>query len=153
MVLVITKFTSVMLLWCSINTQSFVHNKSSSTLQLLKGKWRKLQNLLRYLSGIVTSTFKVGTHSCGGCGGRGGWDTSGFGKGCGGRGDRSVFSGVFHVIFVLYSTIYTVKHYHQHHQFCLYNNSTTFQMPFNKCNYILTDGNRHDYIKVFCIVY
>ena len=77
-----------MLLWCSINTQSFVHDKSSSTLQLLKGKWRKLQKLLRYLSGIVTSTFKVGTHSCGACGGRGGWDTSGFGNGCGGRGDR-----------------------------------------------------------------
>ena len=39
--------------------------------------------MLRYLIGIVTSTFKANTGGCGGSGGRGGWDSSGFGGGCG----------------------------------------------------------------------
>ena len=57
--LVITKYLPVMLLFCSINTQSFVHNKSSSISQFINGKLRDLQKLLRYLSGIVSSTCKV----------------------------------------------------------------------------------------------
>ena len=61
LVLVILKSMPVMLLLCSTNIQAFVHYKSSSTSQLLKGKSRDLQKLLRYLSGIMTSTFKVGT--------------------------------------------------------------------------------------------
>ena len=65
MVLVIMKFISVVLL-CSINRKSFVHNKSSSTSQFLKGKIRDLQKWLRYLSGIVTSAFKDGTGGCAG---------------------------------------------------------------------------------------
>ena len=53
----------------SNNTQCSVHDQSSSISLFLSGKSRNLQKLLRYLSGIVTSTFKAGT---GGCGGRGG---------------------------------------------------------------------------------
>ena len=41
--------------------QTFVHDKSSSISQLINGKSRSLQKILRYLSGKVTSTFKVGT--------------------------------------------------------------------------------------------
>ena len=59
--LVIIKFTTVILLFCSINTQSFVHDKSSSNSQFINGKSTYLQKLLRYLSGIVTSIFQVGT--------------------------------------------------------------------------------------------
>ena len=55
-----------MLLGCYINTQSFVHDKSSSISQFIHGKSRDLQKLLQYLSGIVTSTFKAGTGGCGG---------------------------------------------------------------------------------------
>ena len=61
-----------MLLLCSINTQSSVHDKSSTTSQLIISISSDLQKLLRYLSGIVTSTFKTGTGGCGGyvdCGG------------------------------------------------------------------------------------
>ena len=47
--------------------QSFAHNKSSSISQLIKGKSRDLQNLLRFLSEIVTSTYMVGTGSRAGC--------------------------------------------------------------------------------------
>ena len=50
-----------MLLFCSINTQFFVHDKSSSISRFISGKSRDLKKLLRYLSGIVTSTYKVGT--------------------------------------------------------------------------------------------
>ena len=53
---VITKFTPVLLF-----TQSFVHDQLSPFLQFINGKSRDLQKLLRCLSGIVTSTFKVGT--------------------------------------------------------------------------------------------
>ena len=41
--------------------KSFVHSKSSSISQFINGKSRNLQNLLRYLCGILTSRFKVGT--------------------------------------------------------------------------------------------
>ena len=61
LVLVMKSFTSVMLLFCSINAQSFVHEKLSSVLQFINWKSRDLQKLLRYLSGIVTSTFKIVT--------------------------------------------------------------------------------------------
>ena len=49
--------------------------------------------MLRYLSGLVTSTFTVGTSGCDGSGGRGGWDPSG----C-----RCGYGGCFPVIFALY---------------------------------------------------
>ena len=55
------KLTPVMLLWCSIHTKSFVHDKSSFISQFISGKSRNVLKLLRYLSGIVTSTFTVGT--------------------------------------------------------------------------------------------
>ena len=55
-----------MLLLCSTNTQSFAHDKSSSTSQLIKGKLSDLQKLLRYLNEIVTSMFNVGTCGCAG---------------------------------------------------------------------------------------
>ena len=71
--------------------KSFVDNKSSSTSQLIKGKSRDLEKLLRYLNGIMTSTFKDGTSDCAG------WLVS---PSFPGYGDRS---GVFPVIFVLYS--------------------------------------------------
>ena len=82
--LVIIKYIPIVLLRYYINTQSFVHNKSSSVTQFISSKSRNLQKLLRYLSGIVTSTFKVGTA---------------------GRFVSSSFrdhSGVFPTIFVLY---------------------------------------------------
>ena len=60
------KFTPVALLRCSINTQSFVQDKSSSTSQFIKVKSRDLKKLLQYLSGIVTSTFKNSTGGCAG---------------------------------------------------------------------------------------
>ena len=74
-----------MLLFCYINKQYFVHDKSSSISQFINGKLVDLQKLLRYLSGIVYSTLKVGT---------------------GGRFASPSFpgiSGVFPTIFVLYS--------------------------------------------------
>ena len=61
LVTVIPKFTPVMLLFSSINTQSFVRDKSSSISQFINSKSIDLQKLLRYLSGIVTSTFKADT--------------------------------------------------------------------------------------------
>ena len=72
---------------CSDNTQSSVQDKSSSISQSINGKSRDLQTLLQYLSGIVTSTFKTGTGSCGDSGGHGdngGWDPPRFGGACGG---------------------------------------------------------------------
>ena len=48
--LVITKFTSVILL---LAYNSFVYNKSRSTSQLINGKLSDPQKLLRHLSGIV----------------------------------------------------------------------------------------------------
>ena len=60
------KFTPVTLLRCSINTQSFVQDKSSSTSQFIKVKSRDLKKLVQNLSGIVTSTFKNSTGRCAG---------------------------------------------------------------------------------------
>ena len=51
------RFTLYILLLASINTECFVHNKSISTSQLIKGKSSDLQKLLRHFNGIVTSTF------------------------------------------------------------------------------------------------
>ena len=80
----------------SNHTQSFVHDKSSSTSQFIGYKSRNLQTLLRYLSGIVTSTFKAGTVESSGCGGS---DPSSFGGICGGCGGLRVG---LPTIFVLY---------------------------------------------------
>ena len=71
--------------------QSFDHNKSSSTSNFIKDESRVLQKLLRYLSGIVTSTFKDVTGGCAG------WSTSPGFPGCGG------LFGVSPTIFILYS--------------------------------------------------
>ena len=59
------KFTPVMLSSSSKNTQFLEHLKSSSVLQLIKGKSTDLQILLRYLSRIATSVFKGGIDSGG----------------------------------------------------------------------------------------
>ena len=67
--LVIIKIALVMLVSCSVSTQSFAHDKSSSISQFISDKLKHLQNLLRYLRRIVTSTFKSGASSRGGCGG------------------------------------------------------------------------------------
>ena len=58
------KFTPVSLLSSPTNTKSLVHNKSSSSLLLIKGKSRDLKKLLRYLSGLENSTFPDGTVGC-----------------------------------------------------------------------------------------
>ena len=120
--LVIINFTPVMLLRCFINTKSIVHDKSSFISHFINGKLRNLQKLLRYLSGIETAAIKVGTASC----------ASRFAPrrcpGCGGISD------VFPTILICRLT-----YYHQHHQFCLYNNSINFVMSWNNFNYILTD--------------
>ena len=76
-----------MLFLRSNNTHSFVHDKSSSTAQLIKGKLSDLQKLFKYLGGTVTSTFKVGTR------GRAGRPASPSFPG---------YGGLFPVIFVLY---------------------------------------------------
>ena len=47
--LIIAKFAPVKFGTDTINTQSFIHDKSSSTSQLIKGKSSGLQKLLRYL--------------------------------------------------------------------------------------------------------
>ena len=73
----------IYILFCSINTQSFFYDKSSSILWFINGKSRDPQKSLRHLSGNVTSTFKVGT---------GGWLASP---------SFQVLSGVFPTIFVL----------------------------------------------------
>ena len=61
-----------------------------------------LQKLPRYLSGIVTSTFKVGTPGCAGRLASPGFPGFGFGG----------LSGVFPTIFVLYLMIYHLKRHH-----------------------------------------
>ena len=58
------KFTPVMLLSCTTKLYSFVHDKSSPTSLFIKGKSRDLLKMLRYLSGIVTCTFKNDTDGC-----------------------------------------------------------------------------------------
>ena len=57
-----------MLLWFSINTQSFVHDKSTPISSFINGKSINLQKLLRYLSGVIISTSKAGTDGCAGRG-------------------------------------------------------------------------------------
>ena len=112
-----------MLLFCPINTHFLTHDKSSSISQFINGKSRKRQKLLRYLSGIVTSTFKVDTF------------------GCGGQSASPSFpdcSGllVFSYSFLFYiKMIYHLKYYKQHHQFRLYNNSINFLMSWNNFDY------------------
>ena len=96
--LVIWNVAPIMLLWCSDNTQSFVHDKTSSIWPFISRKSKNLQKLLRYLNGIVNSTFKAGTAGYGGRSGRGGWDPYGFSGGCDGRGGLSL---AFPTIFVL----------------------------------------------------
>ena len=61
------------------------------------------------MSGIVISRFKVGTDGRGGCGAYGGWGPSKFGGGWHGCAGRGGLSGVFPVIFVLYSTYLLCK--------------------------------------------
>ena len=100
-----------------INTQSFVNDKTSCISQFINGKSRDLQNLRKSLSGIVTSSFKVGT------GGHGGEFPSSAESGCAGLCD------IFPIIFVLYpNDLPSIKHYGQHYQLCLYNNSINFLM-------------------------
>ena len=91
LMLIIIKFALVML-WCCVNTQSFVHNKLSSISQFINGKSRDLEKLLRYFSGIVTSTLKGGTGVSS--------DRSASPPSFPGRAGRC---GVFPTIFVLYS--------------------------------------------------
>ena len=67
--LVIIKLALVILLSCSVGTQYFAHDKSSSISQFISDKSKHLQNLLRYLIGIVTLTFNSGASSRDGCGG------------------------------------------------------------------------------------
>ena len=50
-----------MLLFCFTNAQSFFHDKSSSISQFINDKPRDLQKLISYMSGTVTSTFKICT--------------------------------------------------------------------------------------------
>ena len=82
--------------------QSFVHDKSSSIAQFISFKSKNLQKLLRYLSGIVTSTFKAGTGGRGVRGGRGSWDPPVVSGGCGAHFGCAGLCGVFPTIFVLY---------------------------------------------------
>ena len=94
--LVIIKIALVMLVSCSVSTQSFAHDKSSSISQFISDKLKHLQNLLRYLRRIVTSTFKSGASSRGGCGG---WFPS---QPSDGGGGRCSLSGVFPTIFLTF---------------------------------------------------
>ena len=48
-----------MLLWCSINTKSFINHKSSYISQFINGKSRNIQKLWRHLSGIVIQHLKL----------------------------------------------------------------------------------------------
>ena len=82
---------------------------------------QEISKMTKIFSGIVTSKFKAGT---------------------GGRFASPSFpalSGVFLIIFVLYSNDLRSEAYHQHHQFLLYNNSINFLMSSDNFEYILTD--------------
>ena len=68
----------------------------------------------------MTPTYKAGIDGCGGCCGGGGWDPSAFGGSYGVHSCRGGLSGV--------SPTISLKHYLQHHQFRLYNNSINFLM-------------------------
>ena len=67
-----------------------MHDKSNYISWFINGKSKNIQTFLKYLSGIVTSRFKVGTAGCGGQ-----FASPGF-PGCGG------LSSVFSTGFVLY---------------------------------------------------
>ena len=82
---------------CNNHTQFLDHLKSSSIWQLMKGKSRDLQKLLKYLSQIMVSVLKGGIGDYCGCGG---CTLSGFCDGCAGRGRRAA---VFPIAFVIYS--------------------------------------------------
>ena len=94
MALVILKDIFLTLLWYCNNTQCFDYVKWSSTSKLIKGKLRYLQKLLRYLTGIVTSTFNFG--ACG----RAGWSVSPSLPNCAGL--ASIFH-IFCLILKLFS--------------------------------------------------
>ena len=83
-------------------TQSFLHDKSSFISQFIDSKSRDFQKWLRFLSEIVTSTFKPAIGGCGGLSGRGGWNPFGFGGGYVGRGSCGGLPSVFPTAFVLY---------------------------------------------------
>ena len=80
----------VMLILYFTKTQSFARDKSSFTLQLIKGKSSDLQKLLQYLNATVAFKFKIST------GGHAGRSASLSFTGCGG------LSSVYPVIFVSY---------------------------------------------------
>ena len=80
------------------------------------GKSRDFQKLLRYVSKIVTSTFKAGTGGC--CS----WFLSPLFPDCAG------LCGIFLLFSFYVQMIYYLKHYYQHHQFRLYNNFINFLM-------------------------
>ena len=82
------------------------------------------------MSEIVTSTFKVGTACCGGCGV---WVPSAF---CGDQEGRGGLSGVFPTIFVLYLNDLLSEALSSASSISpLYN----FLMSWNNSDYILTD--------------
>ena len=96
--------------------QSSVHDKSSFTSQFIKAKSRDVQKLLRYLSGIVTFTFKNDADGCAG------WSACPEFWSCG-----NLLAILLLFLFYI-EIIFHPKHYqlHQHHRFCLSNNSPNF---------------------------
>ena len=66
LVLLIMNFTPVTFGTSAINTQSFVHDKSSSNSQFIIGKLNDLQKLLKFFSWFSISTFKVVNNGCAG---------------------------------------------------------------------------------------
>ena len=59
LVLIIMKFAPAILLLAPNNTPSFVHNKSSSPSQIIKGKYSDLQKLLKIYLQYLGSYFYV----------------------------------------------------------------------------------------------
>ena len=128
-----------MFLGCCINTQSFARNKSSSISQFIKGKSRDLKKWLFCLSGIMTSTFKVGTvlNSC---------DLLYF--------QTVEVAVVFFMLPLFYSQmIYAVKHCHDTINFI------SIIIPQIYCQHRSITAvfeqiiRRHGYIKIFSIVH
>ena len=119
LVLVFVKLASVMWSSSSINKQIFDKFNSSSVSLLANVKSRDLWNLLKYLNRTTTSALKDGWFV------RGCWCSCASGPGCAGRsGLASIF-------------LRKMKHYHQHHQFRLYNNYINFLISLNDFDYIL----------------
>ena len=111
-----------------LSIDNFCHDKSSSNSQLIIGISRYLQKLLRYLSEIITSTFKDDT---GGCGGR--MVSPRF------PGHEGL-SGVSPIFFLFYIQITCYpKPYPPLHRFCLCSNYTNFLMSLDNCDYIITN--------------